>query len=75
MTYDNQIITLDDNQEYTIVFKVNYEGNNYIYLANINVIPNYIIGRMDGDEIVVVDEEPLLSILILKFAENIKQSS
>ena len=75
MIDDNTVITLDDNQKYTIVSKVNYEGDTYFYLANIDTISDFLIGSIKADEITVVKDEPLLSNLILKFAEVMQEKN
>ncbi len=75
MMDDNTIITLDNNQRYTIVSKINYENNNYIYLANIDTTSEFIIGKVENDEIVIIKEQPLLSNLILTFAGTMKDNN
>ena len=72
---DDIIITLDDNQKYVVVSKVSYEDATYLYLANIDTITDFIIGRLEVDEIKVIQDETLLNHLLVKFSEAMKEEN
>jgi hypothetical protein len=56
--------------EKNLVSKVKFEGNEYIYLADISNFENYIFGRLEGNKITKVTNLNLLSKLILLFSKK-----
>ena len=56
----NDIVKLDDNNEYVIVSKINYENINYYYLADINNFNNVLFLYENKDELKEVSNIELL---------------
>ena len=62
------VITLDDDNEYTVVSKVNYESKIYYYLVDIKDNTNLKFCYEDKDELVeLVDKELTTKLLPLFF--------
>ena len=69
----NDIVKLDDNNEYVVVSKINYENKNYYYLADINNLNNVLFLYEDKDELKEVSNIELLKKimpLLYKEAKN-----
>ncbi len=60
----NDIVKLDDNNEYVVVSKINYENINYYYLADINNFNNVLFLYENKDELKEVSNENLLKIIM-----------
>lgn len=70
------IITLDDNNEYIVVSKINYQNNTYYYLVDKNNNTNLkfcIENKNTGNSIIELEDKLLIQTLIHLFAENAKQ--
>lgn len=50
------ILTLADDNEYTVVDQFNDNGINYVYLVDINNSTNVIFGKLENDEVVEISE-------------------
>lgn len=53
------VITLEDNNQYTVIDKFDKEGNTYIYLVDINNMANFIYAKVNGvtiEEITSLEE-------------------
>lgn len=50
------ILTLADDNEYSVVDQFNDNGTNYVYLIDINNTSNVIYGRLENDEIVEISD-------------------
>lgn len=50
------VLTLSDNNEYSVVDQFNYNGKNYIYLIDINNNKNIIFGKLENDEIIELSD-------------------
>lgn len=50
------ILTLADDNEYSVVDQFNDSGINYVYLVDINNNANIIYGKLENDEIVKISE-------------------
>ncbi len=50
------ILTLADDNEYSVVDQFNDSGINYVYLVDINNNANIIYGKLVNDEIVEISE-------------------
>lgn len=46
------IITLEDDNEYSVVDHFSDSGNTYVYLIDINNIANIIYGKLENDKII-----------------------
>lgn len=42
------VVTLDDDNQYTVIDKFEKEGNTYIYLVDINNMANFIYAKVNG---------------------------
>lgn len=58
------ILTLADNNEYCVVDQFNDNGNNYVYLVDINNPLNIIYGKLENDEIVECSDREELEKII-----------
>lgn len=70
-------LTLDDNNEYVVVSKVNYEGKNCYYLLDRNDNTNFKFCYEDKDDLVEIDDSELsakLLPLFLQASKDILQS-
>ena len=50
------ILTLADDNEYSVVDQFNDNGNVYVYLVDINNNANIIYGKLENDEIVELED-------------------
>lgn len=58
------ILTLSDNNEYSVVDQFNDNGNIYVYLIDINNHANIIYGKLENDEIVELSDPDELERII-----------
>lgn len=67
------ILTLADDNEYSVVDQFNDSGINYIYLVDINNTANIIYGKLENDEIVEIsDAEELEKVIKLVYEHTHK---
>ena len=66
------VVTLDDDNEYAVASKVNYEGKNYYYLVDINNISNIMFCYENNDELVEVKDKEVTTKLLPLFLEASK---
>ena len=67
------ILTLDDNNEYVVISKINYESKNYYYLLDKNNIENIKFCYEDNEELVEIDDKELVTKLLPLFVEASKK--
>ena len=68
MTSDkNLIVTLNDNVEYTLINKMDFNDKRYVYLVALDNYNNFVIGELDGDTITPVKDHDLLCQLTVQF--------
>lgn len=65
-------LTLDDNNEYVVVSKVNTDDKNYFYLIDKNDNANVKFCYQDNDELVELNDKELVTRLLPLFVENAK---
>jgi hypothetical protein len=58
------ILTLADDNEYSVVDQFNDNGINYVYLVDINNNTNIIYGKLENDEIVEISDADELEKII-----------
>lgn len=58
------ILTLEDDNEYSVVDKFNDNGNTYVYLVDINNNTNIIYGKLEKYEIVELNNSDELGRII-----------
>lgn len=58
------ILTLADDNEYSVVDKFSDNGNVYVYLVDINNNANIIYGKLENDEIVELEDPDELERII-----------
>ena len=63
-------LTLDDNNEYVVVSKVNYENKNYYYLLDKNNKENFIFCYEDNSELVEIKNKELITKLLPLFIKE-----
>lgn len=62
-------LTLDDNNEYVVISKINYEGKNYYYLLDKNDKENFKFCYEDDEELVEIEDKELNTKLLPLFVE------
>ncbi len=67
------ILTLDDNNEYVVISKINYDNKNYYYLLDKNSNDNPKFCYEDNDELVETDDKDLTTKLLPLFVEAAKK--
>ena len=72
MLMQGEVLTLDNNKEYTVVFSTIYNNNNYIYAVNNNEIEDVTFFRCDSDSVYEVEDSDLLINLMNLFYESAK---
>lgn len=65
-------LILDDNNEYVVVSKINYENKNYYYLIDTNEPDNLMICYEDKLELVELNDKELTTRLLPLFLEASK---
>ena len=65
------ILTLADNNKYTVVDQFNYKGKNYIYLIDINNNKNIIFGKLENDEIIELSDPDEIEQVIQMINKNL----
>lgn len=68
------ILTLSDDNEYSVVDQFNDNEINYVYLVDINNNKNIIYGKLENDEIVEIsDVEELEKVIKLIYEHTHKE--
>lgn len=65
------VLSLADNNEYTVVDKYNDNDTTYIYLVDINDNSNIIYGKLENDEIVELTDPDELEKVIKQVNINV----
>lgn len=68
----NDLLTLNDNKEYVVVSKANYEGSNYYYLIDKDSPENVMFCYEDGNELVEIEDRDLTAKIIPLLLEPIQ---
>ena len=66
-------LTLDDNNEYVVISKINYENKNYYYLLDKNNEENIKFCYEDNEELVEIEDKKLTTKLLPLFVEVAKK--
>lgn len=69
------ILTLADDNEYSVVDQFNDNGNVYVYLVDINNNANIIYGKLENDEIVELDDPDELEKIIKIVNSNLHNNN
>lgn len=56
-----------DGNEYTLVDKIIKDNNTYLYLSNINEIGDFIFGKLEGEDIVLLNDPDELEMALKQF--------
>lgn len=56
-----------DGNEYTLVDKFIKDNNTYLYLSNINEIGDFIFGKLEGEDIVLLNDPDELEMALKQF--------
>lgn len=67
------VLTLDDDNEYVVVSKVNYDNKDYFYLLDKNDATNVKFCYYDNDELVEINNSDLIVKLLPLFVETSKK--
>ena len=71
----NDILTLEDNNEYVVVSKVTYDDANYLYIVDLNDVKNIKFVKENNDEVLEISDKDLISELIPLFIEDTDAAS
>lgn len=74
MFQKGNILTLADDNEYSVVDQFNDNGNIYVYLVDINNNANIIFGKLENDEIVELSDPDELEKVIQIVNNNLHQN-
>ena len=74
MIKKGDILTLSDDNEYTVVDMFSTNNNTYVYLVDINNIVNVIYGKVEKDEIVEISESDELNFVINTINDNLHKA-
>lgn len=66
-------LVLDDDNEYVVVSKVNYETQEYYYILDKYNSSNYKFCYLDNEELVEVENEELIKALLPMLMETAKE--
>lgn len=67
-----EILTLNDNKKYSVVFTTNLNSKNYVYLIDQDDYTNTMLCEYNNsNELEEVVEPQILEQLIIKFKENL----
>ncbi len=64
------VLALDDNKDYVVVSKANYENKEYFYLAEVSNPKNVIFCYRDDNELTELKDNNLINKLLPIFVEN-----
>ena len=70
MIKKGDILTLSDNNEYTVVDILNANEKTYVYLVDINNVINFIYGKLENEEITEIEDSNELEFVINLINEN-----
>ena len=62
-------LVLDDNNEYVVISKINYDSKNYYYLLDKNNKENFKFCYEDNEELVEIEDKDLNTKLLPLFVE------
>lgn len=62
-------LILDDNNEYVVISKINYENKNYYYLLDRNNLKNVKFCYEDNNELVEIIDKNLITKLLPLFVK------
>lgn len=71
----NNIVTLDNDADYLVTNKLDYENNTYFAMCNINDDKDLKIVRQEGNELVEFFDFDLLTKLVCLFDSQNKMNS
>ena len=71
----NNIVTLDNDADYLVTNKLDYENNTYFALCNLNDDKDLKIVRQEGNELVEFFDFELLTKLVCLFDSQNKMNS
>ena len=71
----NNIVTLDNDADYLVTNKLDYENNTYFAISNLNDDKDLKIVRQEGNELVEFFDFELLTKLVCLFDSQNKMNS
>lgn len=71
----NNIVTLDNDADYLVTNKLDYENNTYFAMCNLNDDKDLKIVRQEGNELVELFDFELLTKLVCLFDSQNKMNS
>ena len=71
----NNIVTLDNDADYLVTNKLDYENNTYFAISNLNDDKDLKIVRQEGNELVEFFDSELLTKLVCLFDSQNKMNS
>ena len=64
------VVTLDNDKKYIVVDSINYDNKIYLYLTEMDDKNKYMIGELDNEDLIEIEDKNLLGKLLLEFAKN-----
>lgn len=58
------VLTLSDQKEYMVMGMINHRGRDYMYIVDIHDSKNIKFCYQDNDELVVIKDQELISLLL-----------
>lgn len=68
-------LVLDDDNEYVVVSKANYNDKTYYYIINNNDNSDFKFRYQENDELVEIENDKLIKVLIPLFFNSVKDVS
>lgn len=68
-------LVLDDDNEYVVVSKANYNDKTYYYIINNNDNSDFKFCYQENDELVEIENDKLIKVLIPLFFNSVKDIS
>ena len=69
-----EILTLSNGKDYSVVSSIMYEDSNYVCLLDIDTYKDYKFCKYENDELIVVKDKDLVKSLIIKFNSDLKNN-
>ena len=67
---DKYIITLDNDDKYVIVSKIEYNNETYCYLGKLDIDIKYFYGKIINGDLEIITDKELISYLAPLLSEN-----
>ena len=73
MINHGDVLTLDDNKQYAVVYKTEYNNKKYVYLIDQDDFTNTMFCECNDDDLEEVTEPEIIEQLLKKYQEKLNQ--